>query len=256
MKRIIYLLFFLVFSKLFCAFENLPAAGAILSRANIEGHYKSSYFEKSRNFFHLSILYPYQIDEFLKQEVCFLTPIYQGRKIFIRLDNFGNQDYRENTATVYFDLINNPKLLISPALNLYYLSSFYKNYFSYALSFSGSFIYQDLVFNLNADNLIAKRLGVDELENMISFNFKYKIDSNFSFYGGVEKSASFEPIYKLSLEYDFREKMKFFLGNSFNPNSLNGGVQIAFWEGLVFDYGMQYDYLLGLSHALSFGYEF
>lgn len=260
MRVLSIILIFGVFSStiLLASFENITVSPNTMAIGNISGFQLGDTsipcFNDDKLFFSLNYLYPYGISELSREDVSIKVKIL-GMSSFVRVLNFGNNTYRENTLQYSTSIFKLKDLTIIPGMSLFYLHTEFDNTLSAGLDITAFYkISSSFEGICSIKNLYAYESENTDIPLEMFLNLHYSPTNIFDVYLGVEKDDRYKANIKTGIRYLPIEYLNLSLGYNFEPKNLSTGFTINYLK-YHFSYAVSYHFDLEYSHAIGILYE-
>jgi len=200
-------------------------------------------------------LIPFGLEELSMQEFS-----YSGKTgsipYIVYASNFGNEDYRENTAGISAGVYSSNDLTVFPAVKFYNMKNELGNEISAGIDLNAMYLlYEKLTAVMSVMNIYAYETDNIDIPMTMILNFEFKGVEYFNLYTGIEKDSRNEAVFKTGLEYVPFAFFSASAGYNFDPELITAGFSLEY-KGFMFNYGMSYHFELDYSHSFGIVYEF
>ncbi|MBN1970731.1 MAG: hypothetical protein JXR48_14000 [Candidatus Delongbacteria bacterium] len=231
----------------FSAFENIPIDPEKIASGGLIFSNDDFRIEKIS----LSVLYPYEISEFIRTEIRSNFNIYDFN-LLTEISHFGLEEYKETSLTFSLGSKLLSNFIVSPILEIHNLNIENSNEILYSGGCRA--IYNDDNFSLGVS--LTKIFSSDskKIAPVIFIDTEMFLTDEISISSEIESDGEEDVIYKFGAEYKPFESIKFLVGINPELYSINGGFSFKF-SNLRFSYGVAYHNYLGLSHSSGIIYD-
>ncbi|MBN2789058.1 MAG: hypothetical protein JXR69_02570 [Candidatus Delongbacteria bacterium] len=259
MRKILFYMSLMIFAgNIFASLENIIISPQTIASGNVSGFQTGDTtipaLNTDKKYLSLNFLHPYGITEFSREDVAFQTKVL-GKNSYIRVINFGNSTYRENTLQLSSSIFHTDDLTISPGISLFYLHTEFKNSYTAGVDLTAFYkIVDDLEVICSIKNLYAYENDNIDIPMEMFLNFHYRSLNTLDVYLGLEKDDRYKANIKTGISYKPIDAFVLSAGYNFEPKCVNSGFAIRYLK-YQFSYAISYHFDLEYSHAVGIVYE-
>lgn len=255
--KIVLILWCIVVNRIDAAFISFIETPQAAGRGNIASTSEVSRFSpfNAGNKIVINTVYsvPFGLAELTRQSINLSFPAFSN-SLILAADNFGNEIYRENSFFAAYPVFDNDIVSFVPNVQINHLSTSEKSYTAAGAGLAFLFIpVSELEIISSATNALFTPFGKESAEANYQLSFKYKPDSDFAFFLGLEKDFKTPAVVKTGTEICLLDKIHLQAGYNFAPALYTSGFDfmLSRW---IFGYAFTYHDKLGFSQLAGLSY--